>query len=190
MNLSLFGTDGIRSRAGSFPLNAVSIVAIGQAIGERLGGTLLIGFDTRISSPWILGLLKQGIQRTSTVVHDAGVIPTPGIALLVKTDGYSGGIMISASHNPFEDNGVKVFSNDGTKLSDTAETEIERQVFALLGDGLSAVRRQRDEIPNVSIARKTTRVFPTVMRTGSRRTSNPENGCKVCASSSIAPMER
>jgi phosphoglucosamine mutase len=160
MNLSLFGTDGIRSRAGSFPLNAVSIVAIGQAIGERLGGTLLIGFDTRISSPWILGLLKQGIQRTSTVVHDAGVIPTPGIALLVKTDGYSGGIMISASHNPFEDNGVKVFSNDGTKLSDTAETEIERQVFALLGDGLSAVRRQRDEIPNVSMSAENHTGFP------------------------------
>ena len=64
MNIKLFGTDGIRSRAGDFPLNACAVRAIGQAIGEKLGGRLLVGYDTRVSSPWILGLLKEGIQRT------------------------------------------------------------------------------------------------------------------------------
>jgi len=135
MNDKLFGTDGIRSRAGDFPLNACTVRAIGQAIGERLGGRLLVGYDTRISSPWILGLLEEGLLRTSAQFDDAGVIPTPAIALLVKSDGYSGGIMISASHNPYEDNGIKVFSADGTKLSDAAETEIEQRVFQLLAKG-------------------------------------------------------
>ena len=174
MNLSLFGTDGIRSRAGSFPLNAPAVVAIGQAIGERLGGTLLIGYDTRVSSPWILGLLKQGIERTSAVVHDAGVIPTPGIALLVKTEGYSGGIMISASHNPFEDNGVKVFSKDGTKLSDGAETEIEKRVFSLLAEGVSAAMQHRDEIPEVLISAENQTGFPE--RYASRLESHFKSG--------------
>jgi len=160
MNSKLFGTDGIRTRAGKFPLNAPAIVAIGQAIGERLEGTLLVGYDTRMSSPWILGLLKQGIGRTSAVMHDAGVMPTPGIALLVKTEAYSGGIMISASHNPFEDNGVKVFASDGTKLSDAAETEIEQRVFALLDEGNRGAFEHRDEIPETTVSGENTTDFP------------------------------
>jgi len=157
MNKKLFGTDGIRSRAGDFPLNAAAIVAIGQAIGERLGGDLLVGQDTRVSSPWIFRLLKEGIERTPATMHDAGVIPTPGVALLVKTIGYSGGIMISASHNPFEDNGVKVFSADGTKLSDAAEAEIEQRVFSLLDAG---VDDQRDEVPQSPVTGTNTTGFP------------------------------
>jgi len=157
MNEKLFGTDGIRSRAGKFPLNAAAVVAIGQAIGEKLGGALLVGSDTRISSPWILGLLKTGIQHTAAVVDDAGVIPTPGVALLVKTGGYSGGAMISASHNPFEDNGVKVFSADGTKLSDSAEAEIERRVFELLP---AAADIPMDEIPENSVTAANATGFP------------------------------
>ena len=160
MNIKLFGTDGIRARAGDFPLNAAAVVAIGQAIGEKLGGRLLVGQDTRISSPWILGLLKEGIRRTSAAVDDAGVIPTPGVALLVKTTGYSGGIMISASHNPFEDNGIKVFSADGTKLSDKEEAEIEQRVFALLPSDPSDVVRQRDVIPDSPITASNATGFP------------------------------
>src|SRR5947207_1914579 len=97
----LFGTDGIRSRAGEFPLNGVTVVAIGQAIGETLGGVLLLGEDTRVSSPWIRDLLKTGLRRSTASVHDGGVVPTPAVALLTKHDSYSGGVMISASHNPF-----------------------------------------------------------------------------------------
>jgi len=151
MNPKLFGTDGIRSRAGNFPLNSSVVPAIGQAIGERLGGRLLVGYDTRVSSPWILRLLEEGIQRTSALIDDAGIIPTPAVALLVKSEGYAGGIVISASHNPFEDNGVKVFSSDGTKLNDAAEMEIEQRVFQLLSDSPPGSRNHHDEVPYVKI---------------------------------------
>src|SRR5262245_44968033 len=120
MSTKLFGTDGIRALAGQFPLNAPAILAIGRAIGEQLPGELLVGQDTRVSSPWILDLLKRGVAGTRATVHDAGVIPTPSVALLTKTEHFAGGVMISASHNPYEDNGVKVFSADGTKLDDSA----------------------------------------------------------------------
>lgn len=137
--MKLFGTDGIRARAGEFPLNAAAIVAIGQAIAERLNGTVLVGQDTRVSSPWIFDLLKQGFERSGkahgappATIEDAGIIPTPAVALLTRTNAFAGGVMISASHNPFEDNGIKVFSADGTKLSDTTESEIELRIHALI----------------------------------------------------------
>jgi phosphoglucosamine mutase len=130
--MKLFGTDGIRTRAGEFPLNAPAIVAIGQAVGEKLGGKLLIGEDTRISSPWILRLLMQGIARSSAQVESAGIIPTPGVALLTRSSSFAGGVMISASHNPYEDNGIKIFSHDGTKLTDEVEEQIERRILELL----------------------------------------------------------
>ena len=130
--MKLFGTDGIRARAGQFPLNATAVAAIGQAIGEKLGGPLLVGFDTRVSSPWILGLLEKGFHQAHVGVEDAGVIPTPAIALLARTGAYAGGIMISASHNPFEDNGIKVFASDGTKLTDGVEGQIEHRTSELL----------------------------------------------------------
>ena len=96
----LFGTDGIRAQAGEYPLNSKTIVAIGRAIGEKLGGKVFIGQDTRVSSPWIFDLLGQGISSTKATITNAGVIPTPAIALLTKSSNYSGGVMISASHNP------------------------------------------------------------------------------------------
>jgi phosphoglucosamine mutase len=139
----LFGTDGIRARAGDFPLNVPAIAAIGQAIAEKLGGTVLVGEDTRISSPWIREILaagfKAGAQETA-VMEDAGVIPTPAVALLTRVSGYSGGVMISASHNPYEDNGIKVFSADGTKLDDAGEAELERRIFELLAADPAAER--------------------------------------------------
>ncbi len=148
--MKLFGTDGIRARAGEFPLNAETIVSIGQAIGERLDGTVLVGKDTRISSPWIFDLLKQGFERSGrSTIEDAGIIPTPAVALLTRTHPFAGGVMISASHNPFEDNGIKVFSSDGTKLSNTAESEIEERIHALMPQGAAAVM---DVIPDAAIA--------------------------------------
>jgi phosphoglucosamine mutase len=134
--MKLFGTDGIRTRAGSFPLNSASIPAIGQAIGEALRGHILAGQDTRASSPWILRLLTQGIERSGTsTIESAGVIPTPAVALLTRSQAFAGGVMISASHNPFEDNGIKVFSHDGTKLTDEVEAGLERRILELLPAG-------------------------------------------------------
>jgi phosphoglucosamine mutase len=162
MNAKLFGTDGIRSHAGRFPLNASTVTAIGQAIGEKLGGRLLVGYDTRVSSPWILRLLETGLRHTAAAIDDAGVIPTPAIALLVKSADYSGGIMISASHNPFEDNGVKVFSANGTKLSDLAEMEIEKRVFELLQAkaGTNGSDQEFDTIPDATITASNSTRFP------------------------------
>src|SRR5215470_11586223 len=128
----LFGTDGIRARAGEFPLNSAAIVAIGRAIGEKLGGTIIVGQDTRLSSPWIYSLLEQGIAQTAASIQSAGVIPTPAVALLTKSGHFSGGVMISASHNPFDDNGIKVFSADGCKLKDEDEIAVEKRISELL----------------------------------------------------------
>ena len=113
MTTKLFGTDGIRAKAGEFPLNAQTLKAIGQAVGEKVAGKILVGQDTRMSSPWIFANLKAGIAGTPSTIEDAGVIPTPGVALLTKNGDYRGGVMISASHNPYDDNGIKVFASDG-----------------------------------------------------------------------------
>jgi phosphoglucosamine mutase len=144
--MKLFGTDGIRTRAGVFPLNASAILAIGQAIGEELSGPILVGEDTRVSSPWILGLLIEGIRRSEkSHAESAGVIPTPAVALLTRSHSFAGGIMISASHNPFEDNGIKVFSHDGTKLTDEVEKQIEDRIAQLLPAGAEAIT---DSVPD------------------------------------------
>jgi phosphoglucosamine mutase len=143
--MKLFGTDGIRGRAGEFPLNAGTIGAIGQAVGEELGGPVLVGQDTRVSSPWILNLLIQGLARLGeTQVETAGVIPTPAIALLTRAHSFSAGIMISASHNPFEDNGIKIFSRDGKKLGDDVEERIERRILELMPQG---AEQAKDIVP-------------------------------------------
>jgi phosphoglucosamine mutase len=149
--MKMFGTDGIRARAGDFPLNGPAIVAIGQALAERLGGEVLVGQDTRVSSPWIFDLLKEGFARSGkAIIENAGVIPTPAVALLTRMNSFAGGIMISASHNPFDDNGIKVFSSDGTKLKDAMEAEIEERVHALLAAGAAS---ERDEVPDAAISK-------------------------------------
>jgi len=141
----LFGTDGIRSRAGEFPLNAATIVAVGRALGERLKGRILVARDTRISGRWIFDLLIDGILGANgTDVENAGILPTPAVALLSRKYGFAGGIMISASHNPFEDNGIKVFSGAGLKLADSEEAEIEKRVHELLSAQSENVR---DAVP-------------------------------------------
>jgi len=149
MNTKLFGTDGIRAKAGEFPLNAQTLKAIGQAIGEKVAGKILVGQDTRMSSPWIFEHLKAGIAATRSTIEDAGVIPTPGVALLTKTGDYAGGVMISASHNPYEDNGIKVFASNGTKVSDADEAELEKRVHELIGSATQSV----DAIPGQYITR-------------------------------------
>jgi phosphoglucosamine mutase len=150
MNKRLFGTDGIRACAGEFPLNAVTVAAIGRAIGEKLKGAVLIGQDTRMSSPWIFEQLQKGFSHTTATLQNAGVIPTPAVALLTKWRGYAGGVMISASHNPYQDNGIKVFGPDGTKLTDAEETEIEKRVFEILGPQLN--EKRVDKLPDAKVA--------------------------------------
>ena len=130
----LFGTDGIRGVAGEYPLDAHTVFAIGRALGSRLSEThsptrVLIGQDTRESSDWISRALGRGLLSAGAEVSSAGVITTPGVAYLTRTHGFSAGIVISASHNPWMDNGIKVFGADGFKLSDDIEHQIEAQIF-------------------------------------------------------------
>ena len=133
----LFGTDGIRGVAGEFPLTANSTYLIGRALGHDLVRTTpkaqaVIGQDTRESSAWIADRVAAGMAAVGVQMHSAGVITTPGVAFLARSRGYAAGVVISASHNPWTDNGIKVFSGDGFKLTDERELAIEKEIFGLL----------------------------------------------------------
>lgn len=131
----LFGTDGIRAVAGEYPLDKKTVYAIGRALGDHLPQGLtrvLIGQDTRESSAWIADMLGAGLRSADVEVTSAGVITTPGVAYLAQSGGFSAGVVISASHNPWQDNGIKVFGGNGYKLADATELEIEKEIFALL----------------------------------------------------------
>ena len=130
----LFGTDGVRGVAGNHPLDIPTISRLGAAIVRttprdpaRRGPRprILIGRDTRESGAWIERALARGASYDGGVTDSAGVIPTPAIAHLTAARGYDAGIVISASHNPYEDNGIKVFSSRGEKISEAREQEIE-----------------------------------------------------------------
>jgi phosphoglucosamine mutase len=130
----LFGTDGIRAVAGEYPLDANTIFACGLALGHTLRKTtveprVILGRDTRASSPWIAAVLAAGLYETGTRVESAGVVPTPAVAFLARTHGFQAGVVISASHNPWQDNGIKLFGADGYKLADAVELAMEDEIL-------------------------------------------------------------
>ncbi|MCS7078703.1 MAG: phosphoglucosamine mutase [Chloracidobacterium sp.] len=132
-----FGTDGIRGRAGEFPLQPEALAVIGATLtnvfSARLGRTprFIIGGDTRESSPWMAAALARGVMRSGGTVSCAGVMPTPGVAYLTRAEGFDAGIVVSASHNPFHDNGVKFFLASGEKRDDVLENAIEDALRSL-----------------------------------------------------------
>jgi phosphoglucosamine mutase len=144
MGKRLFGTDGIRGVAGNPPLDPQTITALGMALGDDLvrrelgARPVLIGMDTRESGPVIAAQLAEGLRRSGMGTLFAGVVTTPGVAYLTRTSEFSAGVMISASHNPFEDNGIKVFAGTGYKLPDEEEHEIEEEIFRIVQDVYSA----------------------------------------------------
>ncbi len=130
----LFGTDGMRGIAGEAPLDATTVYATGLALGQSLRKStpeprVILGRDTRESSPWIAATVAAGLRKAGTHVESAGVLPTPGIAFLTHTHGFTAGVVISASHNPWQDNGIKLFGADGFKLPDALEFAIEDQIL-------------------------------------------------------------
>ena len=132
----LFGTDGIRGLAGQYPLDRATVAKIGSALGAVLAQTagaarVVVGMDTRESSPWIARALASGLASAGAQVVNAGIMTTPGVAFLTRREGFSAGVAVSASHNPYQDNGIKVFSGAGTKLAETQELEIERRLRTL-----------------------------------------------------------
>jgi phosphoglucosamine mutase len=133
----LFGTDGIRAVAGEAPLDVKTVYAVGQALAHQVNGVhaharVLLGMDTRESSTWIAATLAAGLRAGGASVENAGVITTPAIAYLARRHGFAAGVVISASHNPWQDNGIKVFGSDGYKLPDETELRIEEEIFRRL----------------------------------------------------------
>jgi phosphoglucosamine mutase len=131
----LFGTDGIRGVANEYPLTAEAVFGIGRAVALFFGGTaiptkIIIGKDTRQSGDMIEDALVSGICSTGGDVCLVGILPTPAVAYLTSSSDATAGIVISASHNPFFDNGIKIFDADGYKLVNSKEDEIEKLLQA------------------------------------------------------------
>jgi phosphoglucosamine mutase len=129
-----FGTDGIRGRAGEFPLVPEFMTRLGRALGEEArGGLVLIARDTRESGPAIVAALAAGLLGEGAGVIDFGVVPTAGLPVAMRARGAPLGLVVSASHNPWEDNGVKVFGAGGLKLPDEREAALEARIGELEG---------------------------------------------------------
>lgn len=131
-NRKYFGTDGIRGKVGSYPITPDFVLKLGWAAGRVLGNTglnrVLIGKDTRISGYMFESALEAGLSAAGMNIRLLGPMPTPAIAYLTRTFHARAGIVVSASHNPFDDNGIKFFSSDGKKLPDTIEELIEQEL--------------------------------------------------------------
>jgi phosphoglucosamine mutase len=154
MSTRLFGTDGVRGTAGTYPLDHQTVRRIGAALVRALpSGTprVLIGRDTRESGEWLERELAHGARACGAEVISAGVIPTPGVAYLTRSSDFTAGVVISASHNPFEDNGIKLFSGGGEKFSE----ELERHVEAIVADaGWEVPPGEADAVPGETLVKR------------------------------------
>jgi phosphoglucosamine mutase len=133
----LFGTDGMRGVAGEYPLDKPTTHAMGVALGKWVKGhhskpEVVIGMDTRESGPWIAEHVAGGLASQGVSAHFAGLISTPGLAYAANTGAFAAGVMISASHNPYRDNGIKIIDHSGFKLPDDQELALEKEMFAHL----------------------------------------------------------
>src|SRR5258705_14002090 len=134
MPKEFFGTDGIRGVPGTPPLDDATLYATGRALGTYLHrahgvANVLIGMDTRESGPHLAALLAAGVTKSGGTVAFAGIITTPGVACLVRQNDFQAGVVISASHNPFEDNGVKVFLHARIKFPHAGEEKLETGIL-------------------------------------------------------------
>jgi phosphoglucosamine mutase len=187
----LFGTDGIRATAGEYPLDYNSVYTLGHALiellrTEKLPPRVIIGRDTRESGQWIEQALFQGIEDANGAALSAGLIPTSAISFLTKQHGFSAGIVISASHNPYQDNGIKIFSAQGTKIVNSWEEILER---AIIESDYSVQKR------DITVSSDNTLSFDYIkflkIRFGSVRLPRKIKivlDCSNGASSHIAPM--
>jgi phosphoglucosamine mutase len=140
MEKKLFGTDGIRGVAGEPPLDPKTVFVIGRCLGEYLRPRasvprVLVAEDTRESSRWIAETLAAGLSDSGVAVATPGVLTTPGLAYVTAAEGFTAGVMVSASHNPYQDNGLKVFASSGFKLPDEDELVVEGHIFVALTNG-------------------------------------------------------
>jgi phosphoglucosamine mutase len=157
MSRQLFGTDGIRGVAGHYPLDAGTAHALGVALGRWAKGRhskpeVLIGMDTRESGPWLASQVAGGLAEAGVSPRFAGLITTPGVAYLTRTRDFVAGVMISASHNPYQDNGIKVFDHSGYKLPDAQELALEQTIFEVIRDGAKPTPMQLPIDPGLDAA--------------------------------------
>jgi phosphoglucosamine mutase len=189
----LFGTDGIRGVAGQSPLDAPTVYAVGLALAHTLAAAtasprILLGMDTRESSDWIAATLTAGLIGGGASAESAGVITTPAIAFLTHKRGFAAGVVISASHNPWQDNGIKLFGPDGYKLPDAMELAIEEEIFRQLA-GLTTAPQQSippavNEADRAEYVRFLLAAVPGLSLDGRRVVIDCANG----AASSVAPQ--
>ena len=189
----LFGTDGIRGIAGQPPLDPPTVHAIGLALAKTLqerspAPRVLLGMDTRESSEGLAATLTAGLTTGGATVASAGVITTPAIAWLARTHGFAAGVVISASHNPWEDNGIKLFGPDGYKLPDTTELQIEDEIFRQLDAGSDtpqyALAPQINDSYRADYVRFLLEAVPGISLDSQRIVIDCANG----AASSVAPQ--
>src|SRR5207302_6214785 len=133
-------TDGIRGLAGTYPLDPKTAHAVGAALGKLVVKSgqepqVIIGMDTRESGSWLAAEVAGGLAREHVSSDFAGVTTTPGVAYLARTGPFAAGVMISASHNPYRDNGIKVIGHNGYKIPDDTEERIEKDIFRALEAG-------------------------------------------------------
>ena len=187
----LFGTDGVRGVAGVYPLDSETIERLGVALVRALPSQhaplqLLIGRDTRESGTWIEAALARGVAVEGGRVVSAGVVPTPAIAFLTPALGFDAGVVISASHNPYQDNGIKVVSGRGEKLGEAVERRVEAIVADSLGgaSAQAAARIERRELIEPYLAHVRPILAPYVgVLAGSRIVIDCGNG----ATAPVAP---
>ena len=192
----LFGTDGVRGKAGDYPLDVFTIRRLGAALVRALrhdespraaqGGPVrfLAGRDTRESGSWIERELAFGIRSQGGTLTSAGIVPTPAVAYLTPRAGYSAGVVISASHNPFEDNGIKVFSGAGEKFTEVLEQQVESIVadtsWSVSDEAAGAVEEVDLRSEYLAHLRD---ILPAAHRTGMRVAVDCANG----ATTTVAP---
>src|SRR5215471_5003884 len=190
----LFGTDGVRGKAGEYPLDHETVARLGAALVRALKADasepsrplrFIIGRDTRESGEWMERELGRGVHAEGAAITSAGVIPTPATAYITRALGFDAGLVISASHNPFEDNGIKVFSGRGEKFTEVLERRVEDIVadtsWHVPGGGLPPV--ERTEVISEYIAH-TRRALPNPERLGRFRLAiDTANG----ATTTVAP---
>ena len=145
----LFGTDGIRGHAGEFPLDDRSVFAIGESLARHLSDELgrqprfITGRDTRESGPAIESAFCAGAAAGGAKCTSSGVITTPGVAYLTRRCSFDAGVVISASHNPYQDNGIKIFSPTGKKIAGSVERMIETHVYEAANAGMPEISEYR-----------------------------------------------
>ena len=191
----LFGTDGVRGKAGTFPLDPPTVRRLGAALvrvlrhgaADRVAGPLrfLSGRATRESGSWIEQELAAGMVREGGSLVSAGIVPTPAIAYHTPRQGFTAGVVISASHNPFEDNGIKVFSGAGEKFTEA----LERQVEAVMADSSWDVSADAAAVPTVDYRQEYERhlleILPEPLR---RRGMRIAVDCANGATTTVAPQ--